>query len=147
MRPHWLNGLQAGTSYYRDTMHPAETASLRQRIYSAYAALIRPHLELIAEGVLLRHEATSGAERFNTTSSYAQASYLFGSVRPFFRYEYQHIPVSDPVLGLLGSQRGPSIGARFELNDFSCLKIQYGRLGMRAGKTTNDVNAQIAIVF
>jgi hypothetical protein len=146
-RPDWIHGFQTGVSFYRDTIHPAGIASLDQHIYSAHVALVRPHLELIGESVLLQHISTISSARFNSTSSYAQASYKMGLVRPYFRYEYQNMAVGDPVFGLLGRENGPSAGFRFDVSDFSCLKIQYGRLALRSGNSANDVQAQVAIVF
>lgn len=145
-RPQWIHGLQTGVSYYRDTIHPPSEDAIQQRIYSAHIALVRPHLELLAEGVLLQHRPTAGKSLY-ANSSYAQASYKFGSIRPYFRYEYQNVASGDPVWGSLGRMNGPSAGVKFDLNDFSCFKIQYGRLGVRSGNANNDIQAQIALVF
>jgi hypothetical protein len=144
-RPEWLHGLETGVSFYHDTLHPAEISPLDQRIYSAHVAFIRPHMELLAEGVLLQHSTVAG-QTFNTSSSYAQASYQMHNVRPYFRYEYQNVPGSDPVFGTLGRRNGPSAGIRYNFSDFGCFKVQYGRL-YRDGSLTNDAQAQIAFAF
>ncbi|MGA3240331.1 MAG: hypothetical protein ABSG03_28980 [Bryobacteraceae bacterium] len=146
-RPEAVSGLQVGGSFYRDTLHPAGLSSFEEHIFSAYAALVRPRLELLAESVLLQHQSLSDGMTFNTTSSYAQASYKMGFLRPYLRYEYQNVPSGDPISGILGRENGPSAGVRFDLNDFSCLKLQYGRLATRTGLPANDIQAQIAIVF
>lgn len=146
-RPQWLHGFQAGVSVYRDKIYPFDVPALEQRIYSAHAALIRPHLELIVEGILMQHRPTSGGSSIYSNSSYAQASYKFGVVRPYFRYEYQNMAAGDPVFGSLGRQNGPSTGIRFELNDFCSIKMQYGRFGLSTGPSTNGAQAQLALVF
>jgi hypothetical protein len=147
VRPVAINGLQIGGSVYIDREHPYFLAPLNQRIYSAYAALVRPHLELLAEGVFLRHEFTTNHLQYNTVSSYAQASYLFGRIRPYFRYDYQNVPIGDPIFGSLGRKDGPSAGVRFDWSDFVALKLQYGRLGVNLGPTANDVQAQFVFAF
>ena len=147
-RPEAISGLQVGGSFYRDTLHPAGLLAFNEHIYSAYAALVRPRLELLAESILLQHQSMSSGATFNTTSSYLQASYkMMGFLRPYLRYEYQNVPASDPIFGILGRENGPSAGVRFDLNDFSCLKLQYGRLTQRTGLPANDIQAQVAIVF
>jgi hypothetical protein len=146
-RPSRWYGFQTGVSAYIDREHPQSLAPLNQRIYSAYAALIKPHLELIAEGVYLRHEFTTDHNQFNTVSAYTEASYLFGRVRPYIRYEYQNVPFADPIFGSLGRKDGPSVGIHFDLTDFVVLKLQYGRLGVDLGPTANDVQAQVAFAF
>jgi len=146
-RPSGWNGFQTGVSMYLDREHPLSLAALDQRIYSAYAALVRPHLELMTEGVYLRHEFTTNHDQFNTVSAYAQASYLFGRIRPYIRYEYQNVPMADPIFGILGRKDGPSVGVRFDLTDFVGLKIQYGRVGVSNGPTANDAQAQLAFAF
>ena len=143
-RPNWLSGLDAGVSFYQDRLHPVGLDSMRQRIYSAHAALVRPHTELIAEGVILQHSLESSD--FNTFSGYGQASYQMGAIRPYMRYEYQRAPASDPILGRIGRSMGPSVGIRYDFSDFATFKVQYGRLQV-PGRSTNDAQAQIAFAF
>jgi hypothetical protein len=130
-----------------DRMYPSTFAALNQRIYSAHVGLIRSHIELLTEGVYLRHEAVTSHQQFNTVSSYAQASYLFGRIRPYLRYEYQNVPSSDPIFGSLGRKGGPSAGVRFDWSEFVGLKLQYGRLGSNVIPTANDVQVQAVFAF
>jgi hypothetical protein len=146
-RPQWAQGLNVGVSFYRDRLHPAGLASIEQRIYSSHAAFIRPHVELIGEGVLLQHNPYGTSHNFNTVSGYGQASYLIHQIRPYFRYEYQNIPASDPIFGAIGRLNGPSAGIRYDFSDFASFKVQYGRLATRSGPSTNAVQAQIAYAF
>lgn len=146
-RPEAVHGLDVGASFYRDRLHPGGLSAIEQRIYSAHAALIQPHLELIAEGVLLQHSLAKTSQDFNTVSAYTEASYLVKQLRPYFRYEYQRIPAADPVIGILGRLNGPSAGIRYDLSDFSCIKFQYGLLSSRSARTGNDFQAQLAFAF
>jgi hypothetical protein len=147
-RPEWAQGLDVGISFYRDLMHPAGLGAVEEHIYSAHAALVRPHLELISEGVLLQHDPVSMDRGFNTFSGYGQASYKMHQIRPYFRYDYQNIPKSDPIFSSLpGRLNGPSVGVRYDLSDFVGFKVQYGLLGVRSGPSTNDVQGQLAFAF
>ena len=145
-RPEGVQGLDIGGSFYRDRLHPAGFGQIEQRIYSAHAAVVRPHLELIAEGVLLQHDLLN-VQTFNTVSVYGQASYKMGKVRPYFRYEYQNVPSTDPIFGVLGRMSGPSLGTRYDFSDFASFKLQYGLLGVRSGPSTNAFQAQLAFAF
>ncbi|HEX3745510.1 MAG TPA: hypothetical protein VHW09_16315 [Bryobacteraceae bacterium] len=146
-RPERLQGLDIGGSYYHDLLHPAGLGAVVERIYSAHAAVVRPHLELIAEGVLLQHNFTWTGRDFNTVSAYAQASYKIRLVRPYFRYEYQNAPKSDAIFTTVGRTNGPSLGVRYDFSDFVAFKLQYGLLGTRLGPSASDVQAQLAFAF
>jgi hypothetical protein len=102
----------------------------------------------MAEGVLLQHDPGLISRSFNTFSGYAQASYKLRQIRPYFRYEYQNIPKSDPIFASLpGRLSGPSLGVRYDLSDFAALKVQYGLLGYRAASSINALQAQLAFAF
>ncbi len=146
-RPEGVRGLDVGGSFYRDRQYPAGFGPIEQSIYSAHAAMVRPHMELIAEGVLLQHDLLSSNHVFNTVSVYGQASYKIGPIRPYFRYEYQNIPASDPIFAALGRENGPSVGARYDFSDFAAFKLQYGLLGVRSGPSTSAIQAQIVFAF
>ena len=146
-RPEGVRGLDIGGSFYRDLLHPAGMSSVEERIYSAHAAVVKPHLELIAEGVLLQHDFLSTGHDFNTVSTYAQASYKIGKIRPYFRYEYQNVPATDPLFSPLGRMNGPSLGARYDFSDFAAFKLQYGLLGVRGGPSASALQAQLAFAF
>jgi hypothetical protein len=149
VRPEWLSGFQSGASFYRDQLYPPGAAgAVDERIYSTYAALVRPHTELIAEGALIQDNDALTGRLTQVVTSYAQASQLFGRVRPYFRYDYQNAASSDPIFGYLGRRSGPSAGVRFDLGDFVALKVQFGRLAdTTAHVSTNDAQAQVAFAF
>jgi hypothetical protein len=146
-RPEAIEGLDIGASGYRDMLHPAGLGAVEERIYSAHAAMVRPHLELIAEGALLQHDLEWTNLRINTFTAYTQASYKIRRIRPYFRYDYQNVPTSDPIFALLGRRDGPSLGARYDFTDFVGFKLQYGLLGVRSGPSTSAVQAQLAFAF
>jgi hypothetical protein len=146
-RPGAVRGLDVGVSFYRDMQYPAGLTAIEERIYSAHAALVQPHLELIAEGVLLQHDILLTARTVNTVSTYGQASYKVGPIRPYFRYEYQNVPTSDPIFIGFNRLSGPSLGVRYDFSDFAAFKLQYGLLGVRSGPSTSAIQAQLAFAF
>jgi hypothetical protein len=146
-RPVAIQGLQIGGSFYHDRITPFQADQLNQRIYSAYAALVRMHVEAIGEGILLQHTSLDGRETYKTYAGYAQLSRAFGRIRPYFRYEFQNVPANDPVYGFLGRQNGPSVGTRLDLGDYVALKLQVGRLFNNYGTTSNTAQVQLAFAF
>lgn len=147
-RPAWLDGFQSGVGFYRDRLALPGGERMDERIYSAHAALIRPHLELMAEAAMLWNQSESGHRTTRPVTSYGQASYLIGRVRPYLRFDYQNVAASDPLFGSLGRKSGPSTGIRCDFADFVALKLQYGFLTDTARKTsTNDLQAQLAFAF
>jgi hypothetical protein len=146
-RPDRLHGFQTGASFYRDVLYPEGAGRLRQSIFSGYAAFVSPHTELLAEGVLLRHSDLAVLRTFNTVSWYVQASRKAGPLRPYARYEYQNTPKEDPLFHDLGRRNGPSAGIRFDLSAYAALKLQFGRLSLRNGMSTNTAHAQVAFAF
>jgi len=144
-RPEWLRGFQTGVSVYRDTMHPINLPGIGQTIYTGHAVYVGSKLEWLNEASLVRHDLEGHVWR--SLTSYTQLSWAFGKVRPYFRYDYQNVPASDPLFGTLGRESGPSFGVNRHLSNYVVLKIQYGRLGLRDHPTGNDLNAQLAFAF
>jgi hypothetical protein len=148
IKPAWLEGFQSGVGLYRDRLTLPGLGQIEERIYSAHAALIRSHLELMAEAAMLWNQSEFSHRITRPVTSYGQASYLFGSVRPYLRFDYQNVAASDPLFGSLGRKSGPSAGIRYDFADFVALKFQYGYLTDTARRvSTNDLQAQLAFAF
>ncbi len=146
-RPDFWSGFQAGFSLYRDTLHPMDGPTVGQTIYTGHIVYVGGKLEWLNEASLLRHAVESSDQVSRTLTSYTQLSWAFGRFRPYFRYDYQNIPQTDPVFGALGRENGPTIGVARHISTFLVLKLQYGRLSERQIATANDLNAQLAVAF
>jgi hypothetical protein len=144
-RPSWLDGFQTGISVYRDTLHPLNLPGVGQTIYTGHIVYVNSKLEWLNEASLLRHDLEGHISR--SLTSYTQLSYAFGKFRPYFRYDYQNIPASDPIFGTLGRESGPSFGVYRHLSNYVVFKLQYGLLGERNKPSANDLNAQLAYAF
>jgi hypothetical protein len=144
-RPEWLHGFQTGFSVYRDTMHPDEVGPVKQHIYTAHVAYNGRRFEWLNEGSLVRH--TFEGHITDSTTGYSELAYAFGKVRPYFRYDYLNVPVSDVVFGEIGRRSGPSVGINYRASNYVGLKVQYGLLGLRQAPSANGFTAQLAIAF
>jgi hypothetical protein len=144
-RPERLFGFQAGLSVYRDTMHPVNFPGIGQTIYTGHIVYVGSRLEFLNEASLIRNDLENHV--FNSITSYTQLSYAFGKLRPYFRYDYQNVPASDPVFAALGRENGPSVGVYRHLSNYVVLKVQYGRLSERNKPSANDLSAQLAFAF
>jgi hypothetical protein len=156
IRPDWLSGIQTGFSFYRDTQHPfGIAAAVGETIFTAHVAYVGRRLEWLNEGALLRHALQGGNDHISrSTTSYTQVSWAVGKFRPYARYDYENVPKSDPIFGLVGELDGqpgriggPSFGVNRHISDYVVLKLQYGRLSQRGVPTANGYTAQVAFAF
>jgi hypothetical protein len=146
-RPDWAPGLQTGVSVYRDTMYPAATGAISQTILTAHAAYLTRRVEWLNEASLVRDKVRESDQEFRSTTSYSQLAWAFGKTRPYFRYDYQNVPGSDHVFGVLGRRNGPSVGVSRHISSYVVLKLQYGRLAERNEPSANALTAQVALAF
>jgi hypothetical protein len=156
-KPDWLPGLEVGGSVYRDTLHPLDTGAVHQVNVAAHVVYVGSKFHWLNEAAVVRHALSGTNQVFRSLTSYSEISRSFGRTTPYFRFDYQNIPKTDPIFGILscqpgaqcnlGRQSGPSIGVNRRLSDYVILKLQYGRLAERALKSTNDFQVQLAIAF
>jgi len=144
--PAWLPDFHVGASFYVDTIHPFIAPSMRETIPAAYIVYVSPKLEWLNEMAVLTHSVLDSSRVYHTVASYSQISWGFGRTRPYFRYDYQNAAASDPILGSLGRESGPSLGVEQRLSRFLILKGQYGWVTLDA-HTTGAVDGQIAYAF
>jgi hypothetical protein len=144
--PAWLSGFHFGASFYVDTIHPFTAPSMRETIPAAYIVYVSPKLEWLNEMAVLTHSVLDGGRVYHTVASYSQISWGFGRTRPYFRYDYQNAAASDPILGSLGRESGPSVGVERHLARYLVVKGQYGWLTL-LNRTTGAVDGQLAFAF
>lgn len=159
VRPEKLDGLQMGFSVRYDNLSIPGPA-VAETIATAHAVFVNSKYEILNEGVLVRHVLPSGSP-FYASGFYSQWSRRFGSVRPYFRYQYFNSDENDPVYIFAGPNdfqdtttatfasrlNGPSAGIRYDFTEHSALKLQYDHISMRGFPTTDGVTSQIAFTF
>jgi outer membrane murein-binding lipoprotein Lpp len=146
-RPEWLPGLQAGFSIYRDRLTPEGLPNINETILAAHLVYQNSSLELLNEGLVVKHSPRGGGRTLNTGGFYTQVSRKFGRSRPYFRYQYVNSPAGDPIIGDIGRRNGPSFGFRYDVSEFAALKAQYDRTARRNLEAINGVTLQLAFTF
>jgi hypothetical protein len=147
VRPDRVPGLQFGFSNYHDHVTPLGKANVTENILAAHIIYQNSRFEFLNEAVVLRHSIDKSDLTTNIPGFYSQISKRFGNYRPYFRYEYVNVPRSDPLYSAVGLIHGPKAGLRFDLNDFTALKVEYGREMHRALSSVNRLGTQLAFAF
>jgi hypothetical protein len=150
-RPDFVQGLEVGFSVYRDTLDPV-AGDVRETVTAAHAVFVRPNFEWLNEVLVLKHVTDATEATATTKSFYSQVSKRFGTVRPYFRWDYQDVPDNDPVFTIgdtvhpEGLRKVASVGVHFGIGNFAVLKTQYDR-ALQYGEWANGAHAQLAFAF
>lgn len=146
-KPDALPGWQFGASGYHDHQTPLAAPNVSENILSGHVIYQRSRFEFLNEGVLLQHSPDHSAITVNIPGFYSQISRRFGNYRPYFRYEYLNVPARDPLYADVGLRHGPILGLRYDVNEMSAFKIQYGRTMHRNLNSVNALALQFAFAF
>ncbi len=154
-KPNRLFGLQTGGSVYRDKISlitPAGPREFREWITSAHLVWTKENPEIIAEAANINHSEVGRPHTFNSQAYYIQAAYRlpwFEKLwKPYYRFEYIHIPRTDLVFQGVPSLAGSIVGMRYEISDFAALKLEYRNQRRRLGQPrVNGVFAQTSFTF
>ena len=146
-----LYGLQVGGSVYRDLLSPATGTAMREWIQSGHIVWQREPFEVLAEMSNVSHVATAGTGTSNSQAFYIQPAYRLpvydGRVKPYYRFEYMHIPLSDPLFRTLPSYNGSTLGTRYDISSFAAFKLEYRRYIRRALPHINGLFVQTSFTF
>src|SRR5262245_5379516 len=130
IRPDALYGLQVGGSVYQDRINLSTGQNFREWITSGHFVWNRENPEIIAEAVNVTHRDYSGT----LATSHSQAFYIQSGYRlpfsrrvwkPYYRFEYIHIPQSDVPFRGVPNLRGSVLGMRYDLTEFAAVKFEY----------------------
>jgi hypothetical protein len=150
-RPDIAPGLELGFSVYRDTLDPPD-GHVRETVTAAHAVYVTPNFEFLNEALVLKHVTESSDATATTKSFYSQVSRRFGQIRPYVRYDFQDVPMTDPVFALgdivhpIGLRKAASAGVHYGIGNFAVLKVQYDR-ALQYGEWANGAHAQLAFAF
>jgi hypothetical protein len=149
IRPEAIDGMQLGVSVYRDRLTLADTskAPSDETIGAAHIVYKTDALELMTEGMLMRHAPRGAAPPSDSYGYYAQASRRFGALRPYARMDYLDIPKTDPLFAFLGKRYGPSVGVRYDFQPFAALKLQSSHLKQTTRPDMSRFDAQVSFMF
>jgi hypothetical protein len=154
-RPGRLYGLQVGGSVYRDLVTPVGAAfggrAFHEWIQAGHVVWQKENPELIAEFANVTHQEVSGSAQSNSQAWYIQAAYRlpwFERVwKPYYRFEYIHIPASDLLFRLVPSLAGSTVGVRYDISSFAALKFEYRNQRRPAEPRVNGAFAQTSFTF
>lgn len=146
-KPDAIPGLQTGFSVYRDLLAPLNSPKIGETILAAHAVLIRSNYEWLNEALVDRHAPLGYPTVFHTPGFYSQVSRQWGSLRPYFRYQYVNAPRNEPIFPDVGLRHGPSIGLRYDASEFVALKLQYDHTFLRDQPSVDGLNLQLGFTF
>jgi hypothetical protein len=125
IRPDRFLGMQLGASLYRDRITAAGLVPASEWIEAVHVVRDRENPEIIAEFANIRHTKVDGAVS-NSQAFYVQTAYRVSTkFKPYYRYEYTHVPVSDGILSHGLGLSGSTAGVRYDMSPFSALKLEY----------------------
>lgn len=159
IRPEKYDGLQLGFSVRHDDL-TILGPSVAETIAAAHAVFVNSKYEILNEAVYVGHEVAGGPD-YHMDGFYTQWARNFGSVRPYFRYQYFNADSNDPVFIFAGSNdfynpagsifvsrlNGPSAGVRYDFTAHSAVKLQYDHISMRGLPTVEGLTTQVAFTF
>jgi hypothetical protein len=151
LHPTAEEGVGLGANIVRDRI-PSNAAAGRpfgvdETIVGAHAFFIRPNWEVILEGFWIDHEGDSVAPDFNHWGGFAQLSYSFGRLRPYYRFDFTDIARGDTFFaGLSEDLDQHTLGLRFDFNKFVASKFEYRRLRFD-DEDANEAAAQLSFAF
>jgi hypothetical protein len=152
-RPDWLHGLEVGGSFYHDRISPAADGvsfglHMGQSVASARVIYVTPKFEFLSEGFLIQHKVQETGQKFNAPAFYGLISrQIKARWRPFFRYQYANASPASPLFSDISLRYGPSLGVRYDLNDYIAFKAQYDRTMRRGLPSINGMLSQLAFRF
>ena len=129
-RPDQLYGLQVGGSVYRDKVTLAAGRDYPEWISSAHVVWQKETPEVVAEFANINHhDAQAPTSNWNSQAFYVQLAYRLPAFeklwKPYYRFEYIHIPRSDAVLQGVPNLAGSVLGLRYDISSFAALKFEY----------------------
>ncbi|MCU1327750.1 MAG: hypothetical protein JWN34_3120 [Bryobacterales bacterium] len=150
-KPDFAYGLQVGASFYRDKITPVTSPAAREWIQTAHVVWQKENPEFIAEFANVTHTLVGSQREFRSQAWYMQAAYrlpvgerLF---KPYYRFEYIHVPRSDVIFALVQNLAGSTVGLRYDISSFAALKLEY-RNQKRVGlPRINGIYAQTSFTF
>jgi hypothetical protein len=151
VKPDKLYGLRAGGSVYRDEITQG-ASNYREWITSGNLVWARESPEVIAEVANVHHEGIGPIVGVsNSIAYYVQVAYRLPWFerlwKPYYRFEYIHVPKSDTVFRLVPSLAESIVGMRYDISSFAAIKLEYRNIARPGQPTVNGAFAQTAFTF
>ena len=87
----------------------------------------------------------------NSQAFYVQTAYRLPLVaklwKPYYRFEYMHIPRSDAIFRAVPSFSGSTVGMRYDISSFAAIKLEYRNYSRRNLPSINGTFMQTSFTF
>jgi hypothetical protein len=142
-RPAKLYGLQMGVSLYRDKITLPVIGpngnEFREWISAAHIVWTKESPEFLAEIANVRHQSILTNSVTNNTAFYVQVGYRLPwfekSLKPYYRFEHTHTPLSEQSLVLNNLDLVQSIvGLRYDISNYAAFKSEYRNFRRQPGE-------------
>jgi hypothetical protein len=147
VKPEPWRGFQAGFNVYNDRLMPDGLPRIGETILAGHIVYQNPRFEFLNEALVVRHTPEGLGHTFNTPGWYSQVSKQFGNFRPYLRYQYVNANSIEPIYHDVGLTHGPSLGMRYNFNEFTAFKVQYDRNMYSQHSDQNGIGLQVAFAF
>ena len=152
IKPDHLYGLQAGGSVYHDMLNPLAGSPAHEWIQAAHLVWNRESPEFIAEFANVTHQPVFGGVVSHSQASYAQTAYrlpwLDKKWKPYYRFEYIHVPQSDALFrNLVPTFHSSTAGIRYDISNFAAFKVEYRNYVRRGLPSIYGFFAQTSFTF
>jgi hypothetical protein len=156
-----LPGLEFGASYYQDTVNmeeqedhssPEHLPNIKESITGFHVALEREELEIVAEYIYWDHQLDKGGELSNTGSGYyiqvaRRLDGQFEKLKPYLRFDKISADQDDILFAQDQSFESTTLGLRYDIADYTTLKMEYRNEQVSKNKRYNSVALQLSIVL
>ena len=107
--------------------------------------------EVIAEFANVTHQPVGGTPPIHSQAFYVQTAYrLPGDAKawkPYYRFEYMHIPQADAIFRGVPSFQASTMGMRYDLTTFAAFKFEYRHYIRRNLPSINGAFLQTSFTF
>jgi hypothetical protein len=156
--PTWAYQWEFGGSFYRDKIGPATgiVGNYGESIETARLVYTSEKPEFISEFANIQHTRIGAPGSWDSQAGYVQLAYRLpwakAQWKPYYRFEYIHVPLSDPVFNPPGnpvpSLTGSIFGVRYDFSQYAAYKIEYRIARRTAGQPLiQGLFMQTALVF
>ena len=132
-------------------MGPTAIEPAREWIEPAHLVWLKETPEVIAEFANARHSPIGGGPVSNSQAWYAQTAYRLPWNRkmwkPYYRFEYMHIPRSDAIFRAVPSFSASTAGVRYDITTFAAFKLEYRYYSRRDLPSIRGVFMQTSFTF
>lgn len=135
IRPNAIYPLQVGGSVYRDEITPLNGPAAREWIESGHIVWHKENPEFIAEFANVSHRYIFSSVRSHSQAGYVQTAFRLPwnerAWKPYYRFEFIHVPLSDIVFRTVPSFNASTAGIRYDMTSFAALKFEYRKYSRR----------------